>query len=99
MKIRDEKLTELAEFIAGEQAKMINLMSDKQLLTYPKPVEKTIIGTNFGPDNGVGYYETCWYDDTIEITYVKDEDVVFWPGEYEHIEYYTQTPECDEYLN
>ena len=104
------KLNELADFIAGQQAKLINLMSDKQLMAYPKhyesmvasgeitdTVEKTIIGTNFGPDNGCGYYETCWYDDTIEITYVKDEDVVFWPGEYEHIEYYLETPECDQY--
>jgi hypothetical protein len=98
MKIRDEKLTVLGEFIAGQQAKLINMMSDKQLMAYPNPVEKTIVGTNFGPDNGCGYYEVNHYDDTIEITYVPEEDVVLWPGEYAHIEYYLETPECDEYL-
>ena len=56
-----------------------------------------IIGTNFGKDNGAGYYETNQHGDTCEITYIPETEVIFWPGEYEHIEYYLETPGCDEY--
>ena len=61
-------------------------------------MDKKIIATNFGPNNGSGYYETNHYDDVIEITYVSEIDVVLWPGEYEKLEHYNETPECDEYL-